>query len=87
MADLTRISTPVVAPSTQGGQGGRRASKTSGAPKGYSFAEEVSRRANVLADQESPQNQASLKRLDRALNSGQPLRGDVPRGFYLDLKV
>lgn len=83
MADLTRISTPVVAPSVQEGQRGKRAS----APKGYSFAEEVSRRANVMGDEESPQNRASLKRLDRALHSGQPLRGDVPRGFYLDLRV
>ena len=80
MADITRITTPQVTPSTQGG---RRAP----APKGYSFAEEVSRRANVMGDQESPRNQASLKRLDRALHSGQPLRGDVPRGFYLDLKI
>lgn len=80
MADMSRISTPFVAPSTQGGS---RASS----PKGYSFAEEVSRRANVMSDQESPRNQASLKRLDRALNSGQALRGDVPRGFYLDLLI
>ncbi len=80
MADLTRISTPVVAPSTQGG-------KRPAAPKGYSFAEEVSRRANVMGQQDSLQNQASLRRLDRALNSGQPLRGDVPRGFYLNLEV
>jgi len=80
MADMSRISTPFVAPSTQGGS---RAS----APKGYSFAEEVTRRANVMGDPESPRNQASLKRLDRALNSGQALRGDVPRGFYLDLLI
>ena len=80
MADLSRILTPNVTPAAAGG---RRAS----APKGYSFAEEVSRRANVMSDQESPRNQASLKRLDRALSSGQPLRGDVPRGFYLDLSI
>ncbi|MCR4378047.1 MAG: hypothetical protein NUV50_08155 [Rhodospirillales bacterium] len=92
MADLSRISTPFVAPSTQGG--GRASASSSGplsapssAPMGYSFAEEVSRRANVISDQESPRNQASLQRLDRALNSGQALRGDVPRGFYLDLQI
>lgn len=86
MADMSRISTSFVAPSTQGG--GRASSSTSSsAPMGYSFAEEVSRRANVMSDQESPRNQASLQRLDRALNSGQALRGDVPRGFYLDLKI
>ena len=84
MADMSRISTPFVAPSTQGGG---RASASSSAPMGYSFAEEVSRRANVMGDQESPRNQASLQRLDRALHSGQALRGDVPRGFYLDLTI
>lgn len=84
MADVTRISTPIVTPSRQGGG---RASKTPESPQGYSFAEEVSRRANVMGKQESPQNLASLKRLDLALHSGQPLRGDVPRGFYLDLKI
>lgn len=80
MADLTRIATSQITPATQGG-------KRASAPKGYSFAEEVTRRANVMDDQESPRNQASLKRLDRALHSGQPLRGDVPRGFYLDLSI
>jgi hypothetical protein len=80
MADLTRIGSSNVTPSSTG-----RA--RSSAPQGYSFAEEVSRRANVMGDQESPRNQASLKRLDRVLNSGQPLRGDVPRGFYLDLLI
>lgn len=80
MADLTQILASRLAPTTSGGS---RAS----APQGYSFAEEVSRRANVMSDQDSPHNQASLKRLKRALESGQPLRGDVPRGFYLDLKL
>ncbi|MFC1673689.1 hypothetical protein ACFL12_06010 [Pseudomonadota bacterium] len=80
MADLTRVSTPAVTPSTQGGSKAR-------APKGYAFADEVARRANVMADGEHPGNQASLKRLKMALESDQPLRGDVPRGFYLDLRV
>jgi len=80
MADLTRIPTTNVTPAASGG---RRAA----APKGYSFAEEVQRRANVQSDAESPHNQASLNRLKRVLESGQPLRGDVPRGFYLDLKI
>jgi len=80
MADLTKISTPIVAPSVSG------SSRTS-APKGYAQAGDVSRRANVINEEESPQNKASLSRLDRALNSDQPLRGDVPRGFYLNISV
>lgn len=78
MADLTRIASNTITPAQ-----GKRPS----APKGYSFAEEVARRANVQSEQDSPQNQASLNRLKRVLDSGQPLRGDVPRGFYLDLKI
>ena len=84
MADITDVSTPLVRPSVQGaGAGGARPA----AAKGYGNAGDVSRRANVLNNVETPQNQASLNRLDRILSSGQPLRGDVPRGFYLDLKV
>lgn len=80
MADIAQILASRLAPASSGG-------KRPSAPQGYSFAEEVSRRANVMSDQDSPQNQASLKRLKRAMESGQALRGDVPRGFYLDLKL
>lgn len=82
MADISNVSTPVVRPSVQGG-----ARATSAGRAAYIDAGEVSRRANVMNDKETPENIASLKRLDRILSSGQPLRGDVPRGFYLDLKV
>jgi hypothetical protein len=57
------------------------------ASKGYAGAGDVSRRANVMNEGETPQNQASLARLKRILSSDQPLRGDVPRGFYLDLRL
>lgn len=80
MADMNRILAQVSSPTITGG-------KRPSAPKGYSFSEEVQRRANVQSDGESPQNQASLSRLKRMMDSGQPLRGDVPRGFYLDLKI
>jgi len=80
MADMTKISTPVVTSSVQG-------STKSAAPKGYAQAGDVSRRANVLNEEDSPQNQASLKRLQRALDSDQPLRGDVPTGYYLNISV
>ena len=56
-------------------------------PKGYREVGDVERRAGVMNTAESPENIASLGRLDRALGSGQPLRGDVPRGYYLSLKV
>ena len=80
MADLTKISTPVVAPSVHGG-------KRPAAPKGYAQADEVALRAGVMNEEDSPQNKASLTRLNRVMDSGQPLRGDVPRGFYLNIRV
>jgi len=86
MADITNVSTPVVRPSTSTAtQGSARPSASHRAA--FVNADEVSRRANVINEIDSPQNVASLNRLDRILSSGQPLRGDVPRGFYLDLKV
>jgi len=95
MADITNISTPVVRPSVQGrgGKDGPRPTQEadprpgSSVGQGYVDVGEVTRRAGVLSSVETPQNQASLNRLNRVLSSGQPLRGDVPRGFYLDLKV
>jgi len=30
---------------------------------------------------------AALIRLDRLLSTGKPLREDVPRGFYLNIRV
>lgn len=57
------------------------------APKGYRDSEDVVRRAGVLGDEESPENIRALKRLDSVLNGDQPMRGDVPRGFYLNLRV
>ncbi|MBL4615437.1 MAG: hypothetical protein JKY27_11275 [Magnetovibrio sp.] len=82
MADISNVSTPIVRPSVSGGA--RSASSHRAA---YADAGDVSRRANVLNTAESPENQSSLNRLDRALSSDQPLRGDVPRGFYLNIKV
>lgn len=61
--------------------------KAAPAPKGYRESEDVVMRAGVLSDKESPENIRALKRLDHALSADQPLRGDVPRGFYLNLRV
>jgi len=80
MADMTKITTPIVSTSVQG-------SSKSSAPKGYAQAGDVTRRASVMNEEDSPQNKASLKRLGHALNSDQPLRGDVPTGYYLNITV
>lgn len=36
---------------------------------------------------QNPADRAGLRRLNEALESGQPLRQDVPRGFYVNLSV
>lgn len=82
MADLSKISSPIITPPVTGG---KRAHAP--APKGYAQADEVARRASVLNEEDSPQNKASLDRLGRVMGSGQPLRGDVPRGFYLNITL
>ena len=82
MADITNVSTPVVRPTVQ-----PRGSNTGAQQNGYQNADEVNRRAAVLNAADSPENIASLNRLDRILSSDKTLRTDVPRGFYLDLKV
>ncbi len=65
------------------------ASNKSAAPahKGYLDQEEVSFRARVMNQDETPENIRALARLKRTFDSGQPLRGDVPRGYYLNLRV
>ncbi|MCW8916679.1 MAG: hypothetical protein OQK24_12625 [Magnetovibrio sp.] len=82
MSDITNVSIPVVRPSVQ-----PRGSNNGAQANGYQNADEVNRRASVLNAEDSPQNIASLNRLDRILSADKPLRTDVPRGFYLDLKV
>ncbi|MDH5188230.1 MAG: hypothetical protein OEW37_04655 [Rhodospirillaceae bacterium] len=74
-----------------GGSGGNnvRDAKKASLPehKFYLDQEEVSFRARVMGQAESPENIRSLARLKRVFDAGQPLRGDVPRGYYLNLRV
>lgn len=69
------------------GSGDSAAPQVSRRPTSYRLAEDAGIRARVFRIAESPQNAASLARLDRILSSGQPLRGDVPRGYYLNIAV
>ncbi len=96
MSDRTHVITPNVIPprtsfargSVKGrSRGSARSPAVGGAQKGYGEADDLARRVNVLNVQDTPQNQASLERLKRVLASHQPLRGDVPRGFYLNIRV
>ena len=61
-----------------------------GAPRGSNNGtpREARIRAQVgQSDSQSPQNSRAAKRLEAALKSEKPLRRDVPRGYYLDIKV
>lgn len=68
------------------GRGTPAAGRVAG-PREYIEQEQVSFRARVMMEAESPENLRSLSRLKKIFESGQPLRGDVPRGFYLNLRV
>ena len=53
----------------------------------FNTAEQARYHAVVSAGSENPKNLASLKRLNTVLEIGEPLRPDVPRGYYLNLEV
>lgn len=53
----------------------------------YGTAREARTRAQSEPDGRSPQSVRAAKRLEAALKSEKPLRRDVPRGYYLDIKI
>ena len=48
---------------------------------------EVQSRAQFVEQQQTPQEQAGLKRLNRLLSQGGQLDKGAPRGFYLNIRV
>ena len=54
---------------------------------GYFSAEQVRNRAAVTNSNETPHERRALIRLDKALDNDTPPRLDVPKGYYLDIKV
>ncbi len=48
---------------------------------------EVQSRARFLEHDQTPQEQAGLKRLRGLLNQGQQLDQGAPRGFYLNIRI
>ena len=53
----------------------------------YKDSREVHARARVTRRSDPPAMEQALNRLDQALGSGQPLSRDVPRGYYINIKV
>ncbi|MDA1022288.1 MAG: hypothetical protein O2817_02955 [Proteobacteria bacterium] len=48
---------------------------------------EVNARAASVQQGESPEELNGLKRLNQILGQDKPLRDNVPRGFYLNIRV
>ena len=48
---------------------------------------EVQTRASVSSERQSDQERRSLRRLNQALSNDQPLRDNVPRGFYINIEI
>ncbi len=60
----------------------------SGARSGdYKAAHRVKTHASVTRPNDSPEIRKSVTRLNGILASGRPLDGDMPRGFYLNIRV
>jgi len=54
---------------------------------GNGTAREARTRAQADPNNQPPQSVRATKRLEAALKSEKPLRRDVPRGYYLDIKI
>jgi len=53
--------------------------------RGYRQVRAVEQRAAASQFTDDAKMAAAVKRLDGVLNSGQPVRDDVPPGFYLNI--
>ena len=74
MSDLMKIANRPHVPTRVGRQG-------------YQEGDAVKVRASVSREGDTNETRSALSRLDRHLSQGQPLRGDVPRGYYLNIRV
>lgn len=60
---------------------------TSERSRGYLSAEQVRNRAAVTNPNETPHERRALSRLEKVLDNNTAPRPDVPKGYYLDIKV
>lgn len=66
---------------------GNALSATGQVPRGYREVSEVRMRAALTRSNPNDEAGRAMARLARTLDAGQPLRTDVPRGFYLNIRV
>ncbi len=60
---------------------------TNDRPRGYGSAEQVRNRAAVNNPNETPHERRALNRLGKVLENINTPNADVPRGYYLDIRV
>jgi hypothetical protein len=82
MSDPVRISAQTAQQTSQI-QSTRRAD----ALGGYGNANEVARQAAATQPMAAPEFERAVGRLNKVLDSGAAPRTDVPRGFYLNIRV
>ena len=54
---------------------------------GYEASKEVDRQARITKPMDEPAFRRALNKLDQTLEADNPLRKDVPRGYYLNIRV
>ncbi|NQV57153.1 MAG: hypothetical protein HQ503_14945 [Rhodospirillales bacterium] len=54
---------------------------------GYKAGQEVKTRAGVSTPMDGSEFGRALTKLDKTMEDGAPLRRDVPRGYYLNIRV
>lgn len=74
MTDATNISRQAV---TQLGH----------SPSSFKTASEARIRAGAIQQPISQEEQTGLARLNKTMAAGRPMRSDVPRGYYLNIRV
>ncbi|NQW00385.1 MAG: hypothetical protein HQ483_11850 [Rhodospirillales bacterium] len=66
---------------------GRPASVGRGSGYQGDTVRDVKARASTAEPSQSEQEKRGLRRLNSVLNNNEPLRDDVPRGYYLNINV
>jgi hypothetical protein len=66
---------------------GSAAPLPAGGRDGYNATKDVALRARTTRWEQDAQTRAAVERMSARLASGEPLRRDVPPGFYLDIRL
>ena len=81
MVEDFRAVGPNVQPLRHSGQSRKQALS------GYEASKEVDRQARITKPMDEPAFRRALAKLDQTLDADKPFRDDVPRGYYLNIRV